>query len=161
MSTIGAGADTTGGTLTYTLYLLAKNPQAKEKLYGELRDAVDQGVIGKSSSGEPRWKWNEVNTKMPYLDAVLKESMRLIPIAAWGLDRVVPAQVSISPCYFSEQALLTLRRVLRFPADTSRQAPWSDVRLTRSIRTRRYTEKMQISSGRRGGLLTTSSTKRP
>ena len=119
MSTIGAGADTTGGTLTYTLYLLAKNPHAKEKLYAELRDALAQGTVASSNSGAPKWRWNEVNTKLPYLDAVLKESMRLIPIAAWGLDRVVPAQVTHSLSSFSDQTCrLISDRVPRFVVGT-------------------------------------------
>lgn len=103
MSTIGAGADTTGGTLTYTLYLLAKYPHTKEKLYSELRDALDKGIISSSNpdSDSPELKWTDVNTKLPYLDAVLKESMRVIPISAWGLDRVVPAQgATIAGRYF-------------------------------------------------------------
>ncbi|KAL6246465.1 hypothetical protein RBB50_006701 [Rhinocladiella similis] len=83
MSTIGAGADTTAGTMTYTLYLLCQNPTAMQKLRGELQQALECGNM----SYPP--KWAEVN-KLPYLDAVLKESMRLMPIAAWGLDRVVP-----------------------------------------------------------------------
>ncbi|KAI0382186.1 cytochrome P450 [Hypomontagnella monticulosa] len=85
MSTIGAGADTTAGTLTYTLFLLARNPTAKEKLQRELEDALRAGSLSKLP------KWTEAN-KLPYLEAVLKESMRILPIAAWGLDRVVPAE---------------------------------------------------------------------
>lgn len=84
MSTIGAGADTTAGTLTYTLYFLSKNPAAKAALLQEIREYVQHGML----SSIP--KWQEVS-KMPYLDAVLMESMRLLPIPAWGLDRVVPA----------------------------------------------------------------------
>lgn len=83
MSTIGAGADTTAGTMTYTLYLLCQNPAAMQKLQDELQQALDSGDM----SYPP--KWTQVN-KLPYLEAVLKESMRLMPIAAWGLDRVVP-----------------------------------------------------------------------
>lgn len=83
MSTIGAGADTTAGTLAYTLYLLGKNPAAAHALQTELDDAVRDG----SMSNPP--KWTQVN-KLPYLEAVLKESMRIFPIASWGLDRVVP-----------------------------------------------------------------------
>ncbi|RMZ91624.1 hypothetical protein DV736_g1128, partial [Chaetothyriales sp. CBS 134916] len=83
MSTIGAGADTTAGTLTYTLYLLCQCPDALKKLQVELQDGLAQGTL----SYPPRWV--EVNN-LPYLGAVLKESMRLMPIAAWGLDRIVP-----------------------------------------------------------------------
>ena len=83
MSTIGAGADTTAGTLTYTLYFLCKHPEATKKLEDELRNALD-----KDSLSYPP-KWAEVN-RLLFLEAVLKESMRVMPIAAWGLDRVVP-----------------------------------------------------------------------
>lgn len=83
MSTIGAGADTTAGTLAYTLYLLCKHPSAAHVLRSELDGAAREGGL----SSPP--KWSEVN-RLPYLDAVLKESMRIIPIASWGLDRIVP-----------------------------------------------------------------------
>lgn len=83
MSTIGAGADTTGGTLTYTFFLLCKHPQAMARLRRELDEAVAEGAL----SNPPRY--NDVH-RLPYLEAVLKESMRFFPIAAWGLDRVVP-----------------------------------------------------------------------
>ncbi|OIW31503.1 cytochrome P450 [Coniochaeta ligniaria NRRL 30616] len=84
MSTIGAGADTTAGTLAYTLYLLCKNPAATQKLQAELDNALADGTL----TNPPTWP--QVN-KLPYLEAVLKESMRVVPIASWGLDRVVPA----------------------------------------------------------------------
>lgn len=83
MSTIGAGADTTASTLTYTLYFLSKHPTAKQRLNQEITENLVTGKLSRTP------KWAEVS-KMPYLDAVLKESMRLIPIASWGLDRVVP-----------------------------------------------------------------------
>ncbi|KAL4896553.1 cytochrome P450 [Aspergillus ambiguus] len=83
MSTIGAGADTTAGTLTYTLYFLSKHPSAETKLRLEIEEQVRAGNL----SHPP--KWAEVSN-MPYLDAVLKESIRLLPVASWGLDRVVP-----------------------------------------------------------------------
>lgn len=93
MSTIGAGADTTAGTLTYTLYFLSKNPAVRDKLRQELQENIDNGAL----SNPP--KWAEVN-RLPYLDAVLKESMRVLPIASWGLDRVVPpAGATISGQY--------------------------------------------------------------
>ncbi|KAL2847758.1 cytochrome P450 [Aspergillus pseudoustus] len=83
MSTIGAGADTTAGTLTYTLYFLSKHPAAKLSLVQEIEENLSAGTLSRTP------KWAEVN-RMVYLDAVLKESMRILPIASWGLDRVVP-----------------------------------------------------------------------
>ncbi|KAH8885468.1 cytochrome P450 [Thozetella sp. PMI_491] len=83
MSTIGAGADTTAGTLAYTLLLLCKNPHAAQALRAELDEAVQSGAL----TSPP--KWSQVS-HLPYLEAVLKESMRIFPIASWGLDRIVP-----------------------------------------------------------------------
>lgn len=83
LSTIGAGADTTAGTLTYTLVFLSQHPASRTRLQAEIDDGLREGVL----SSHPTW--SEVNS-MPYLDAVLKESMRLLPVASWGLDRVVP-----------------------------------------------------------------------
>ncbi|CAG9994324.1 unnamed protein product [Clonostachys byssicola] len=83
LSTIGAGADTTAGTLTYTLFFLAKHPHCREKLQAEIDAGLQDGTL----SNPP--KWGEVY-KLPYLEAVLKESMRIFPIASWGLDRIVP-----------------------------------------------------------------------
>lgn len=84
MSTVGAGADTTSGTLTYTLFFLSKHLAAKDRLMQEIEGNLRAGTL----SNPP--KWAEVN-KLPYLEAVLKESMRVLPIASWGLDRVVPS----------------------------------------------------------------------
>ncbi len=83
MSTIGAGADTTAGTLAYTLYLLARHPAAAATLQAELDAAHTDAAL----AVPPRWTQVQ---HLPYLDAVLRESMRILPIASWGLDRVVP-----------------------------------------------------------------------
>lgn len=88
MSTIGAGADTTAGTLAYTFYLLCKHPESKARLFSEIHEARKADAL----SSPPRWI--EVD-RLPYLDAVLKESMRILPIASWGLDRVVPAEGAV------------------------------------------------------------------
>jgi cytochrome P450 len=90
MSTIGAGADTTAATLTYTVYFLSKYSLARKRLRQEIDECLAAGTLS------PLPKWNEVS-KMEYLDAVLKESMRLCPVASWGLDRVVaPEGATIS-----------------------------------------------------------------
>lgn len=51
MSTIGAGADTTAGTLTYTLHLLCKHPTAARRLRSELDDALRDGGL----ANPPTW----------------------------------------------------------------------------------------------------------
>ncbi|KAF2104916.1 cytochrome P450 [Rhizodiscina lignyota] len=84
VSSIGAGADTTSTTLTATLFFLMKNPAAMSRLNEEIEAAVRDGLL----SQQPRA--SEVS-KLRYLDAVIKESMRLFPIVASGLDRIIPA----------------------------------------------------------------------
>lgn len=66
----GAGHETTAHTLAYTFYALAKNPEIKAKAHAE----IDQVLQGKLPTLET------VN-QLTYLNMVIKESMRLYPVA--------------------------------------------------------------------------------
>ena len=80
-STIGAGFDTTTHTFTSIFYYLVQNPTVLQTLKEEL-SSVDM-----SESSVPRWE--SVN-RLPYLDAVIKETMRSNPFVTIALERVVP-----------------------------------------------------------------------
>lgn len=84
-SIIAAGSDTTAATLTTALYFLVKNPDKLRLLRRELDEHAQKGLL----SMPPRW--SEVK-KLPYLDAVIKEALRLNPPLPTTLERVVPPQ---------------------------------------------------------------------
>lgn len=65
-----AGHETTSGLLSFTFYYLLKHPEALERA----RNEVDQ-VVGTESITVQHL------AKLPYLDAVLKEALRLMPTA--------------------------------------------------------------------------------
>lgn len=78
-STVSAGADTTAGTMTTIMYFLLKNSKSRDRLLKELHEA--------KLSTPPCYA--EVS-KLPYLDAVIKEALRLHPPLAVPLERIVP-----------------------------------------------------------------------
>jgi cytochrome P450 len=83
VSSIAAGADSTAMTLTGILFHLLKHPTVLSALEEEVQAAEGDGLLS------PNPKWEEVKN-LPYLDAVIKETMRFFPVNASGLDRVVP-----------------------------------------------------------------------
>lgn len=87
-STIGAGADTTGATLGIVFYYLNHHAEVVGKLRQELFSAREAGNLSKPPL------WIEVS-RLTYLDAVLRETMRLYPVAQWGQDRVVPPEGAV------------------------------------------------------------------
>ncbi|XP_001637471.3 cytochrome P450 10 [Nematostella vectensis] len=65
-----AGVDTTSNTMVWSLYNLARNPDAQEKLYQEINSVIGKdGYLTVSDLG-----------KIPYTRAALRESMRLNPV---------------------------------------------------------------------------------
>lgn len=71
-----AGHETTSGLLSFTFYYLLKNPETMLKAQAEI-----DSVIGKSPVTL------EHMSKLPYIEAVLRESLRLSPTApAFGLE---------------------------------------------------------------------------
>ncbi|KAI8052178.1 cytochrome P450 [Syncephalis plumigaleata] len=76
-----AGTDTTSITLSWCVYMLLQHPD----VYRKLRAEID-AVLPVRDMTIP---YSTVN-KLPYLDAVLHETLRLFPPVADGLPRQVP-----------------------------------------------------------------------
>jgi len=90
-SNIIAGSDTTAISLSAILYYLLKYPQAMQKLKAEIKDAETKGACS-----NPVITFKE-SLAMPYLQAVMKEALRMHPATGLPLWRVVPeggAQIS-------------------------------------------------------------------
>lgn len=66
-----AGHDTTGMAVFFTLFLLAHHPDIQERLYRELIENQ------KSLDDEDDEDYDTIKNNFPYLDAVVKESMRV------------------------------------------------------------------------------------
>lgn len=75
MSLLVAGHETTANTLSWTWYLLDRNPDA----LAELEQEIDQAMKGRV----PRV---EDFSRLPYTDKVIQEAMRLYP-SAWSISR--------------------------------------------------------------------------
>ncbi|RKP06431.1 cytochrome P450 [Thamnocephalis sphaerospora] len=78
---IVAGTDTTSITLSWCVYLLSQHPE----IYAKLREEIDAVLPER----EATVSYATVN-KLPWLDAVLNETLRLYPAVADGLPRSVP-----------------------------------------------------------------------
>jgi cytochrome P450 len=83
MTNIGAGSDTTGISLSAVIYHLCKNPEVMRKL----REEIDE-LAGKGEISDPVTFAQA--QKMPYLQVVLKEALRMHPATGLPLGRVVP-----------------------------------------------------------------------
>ncbi|KAH6670987.1 cytochrome P450 oxidoreductase [Plectosphaerella plurivora] len=76
---LGAGSDTTAIALRSIIYHTLRNPEAHRRLVEEVRCTFSHGDISFATAN-----------KLPYLGAVIKESLRLHPSVGMMLVRVVP-----------------------------------------------------------------------
>lgn len=80
LSQILGGADTTAIVMKAIFYYLLKNPSVKTKLVAELQ-----------SASLPFPATYQSVEKLPYLDACIKEGLRIHPVVGHILERVVPS----------------------------------------------------------------------
>ena len=74
---LSAGYDTTGQTMSFILYELAVNPECQEALYNEIKDNSDE---------DDELSYETIQS-LPYLDAIIQETLRKHPVA-FMLERV-------------------------------------------------------------------------
>lgn len=67
---IGAAYETTAGTVSSALFLLGNNPEKQENLFNEVSSILN--------SHDEEVTMDQIS-QMPYLDLVIKETMRLLP----------------------------------------------------------------------------------
>lgn len=91
-----AGHETTANALSFTLYLLAKNPQVQEKLYNEIKKVtINDDNIG------------DVFGELTYAKACIEEAMRLYP-PVYIIDRVAKENDEIEGHSFKKNSLVLL-----------------------------------------------------
>ncbi|WP_456868218.1 cytochrome P450 [Galbibacter sp. BG1] len=91
-----AGHETTANALSFTLFLLAKNPEIQEKLYQEVKNInIDEGNLV------------EVFGKLPYAKACIEEAMRLYP-PVYVIDRVAVEDDEVEGHTFKKDTLILL-----------------------------------------------------
>ncbi len=96
VSNMVAGSDTTSISLSAILYYLLRDPAVLKKL----RDEVDQHCPQNKASPDITFAQSQ---DMPYLQAVIKEALRMHPATGLPLERVVPeGGVTISGVFFPE-----------------------------------------------------------
>ncbi|KAI8949914.1 cytochrome P450 [Xylaria longipes] len=78
-----AGSDTTGISLSAILYYLLKHPECLKKLRREISESQEQGLLSASFDFKD-------TQQMPYLQAVIKEALRIHPATGLPMERVVP-----------------------------------------------------------------------
>src|SRR5438552_9711103 len=93
---LAAGHETTAIALTWTFHLLSEHPQVREKLLDEMRTVL----AGRTPSADDL-------ARLPYLDWVLSESMRLYP-PAWMQMRFVAKEVELDGVHLPVGTLLML-----------------------------------------------------
>lgn len=86
MIVLGAGAETTANTLTLGTFHLLKNPATLQKLRNELVTTV-------MPHANSRPAWTELE-RLPYLTAVVNETLRLAVGGSWRMPRI-PTQETL------------------------------------------------------------------
>ncbi|KAH6696651.1 pisatin demethylase [Leptodontidium sp. MPI-SDFR-AT-0119] len=82
-SNIGAGSDTTGISMTAIIYFLMKNPHCLQKLRDEIKTAIREGNLSNPVTFQQ-------GQKLQYLQAIIKEALRLHAAVGQIMSRVVP-----------------------------------------------------------------------
>lgn len=93
-----AGFETTASAISYAILMVAIHQDIQEQVFAELRSAYD--------SPDEQTTYDHIQ-KMPLLDRVLKEAMRLFPIA-YMIGRTPTADIHLDSCVIPKGIRVTV-----------------------------------------------------
>ncbi|KAG1701333.1 Cytochrome P450 315a1, mitochondrial [Nymphon striatum] len=92
-----AAADTTSHTTQWALYLLAKHPEAQERLFKDIRSVVPGNET----------VTHEHIENIPYVKAVVKEALRMYPVAPF-LTRIMTKDIQLAEYLIPKDTLVLM-----------------------------------------------------
>lgn len=87
------GVDTTSNTLSWTLYHLARDAEAQNRLYNEIASVCPNKELPTA----------EHLTRMPYMKAVIKETLRMYPVVPGNGRLTVDSEVIVDNYWFPKK----------------------------------------------------------
>ncbi|CAM6091956.1 unnamed protein product [Calypogeia fissa] len=93
---LAGGTDTTANTIEWIMASLVQYPEIQAKVYAELKSVVPDGKVVSEEDVE----------KMPYMHAVVKESLRQHPPLPFGITHGVTEQTTLRGHDIPEDAML-------------------------------------------------------
>ncbi|RKP34338.1 cytochrome P450, partial [Dimargaris cristalligena] len=97
-----AGSDTTGYALTWVMYGLLTHPECYRRLEAEVLDAfpsIPSQDVNPDSEVD-LISYDDIKTRLPYLEAVIQEALRFYPPAATAIPRTIPPEGLTIGSYF-------------------------------------------------------------
>lgn len=93
-----AGFETTASAISFAILMVAMHPKIQEQVIAEFRSVYD--------SPDEETTYEHIQ-KMPLLDRILKESMRLFPIA-YLIGRTPTADIELNKCVIPKGIRITV-----------------------------------------------------
>ncbi|KAF4086800.1 hypothetical protein AMELA_G00088500 [Ameiurus melas] len=93
-----AGVDTTSNTISWALYHLARDPEAQQRLYNEVISICPGDKMTSS----------EDISKMPWLKAVVRETLRLYPVVPGNARITAEKEIVVGDHLFNKNTLFHL-----------------------------------------------------
>lgn len=103
-----AGSETTASTFANAFYFLCRHPEKYQRLQQELDEVLPEG--------RENWSFDKVKN-VPFLEAVINETLKLKPAISSGVPRVTPSEglqidevfipgdkIVITPTYLMQRA---------------------------------------------------------
>ncbi|EGG16689.1 cytochrome P450 family protein [Cavenderia fasciculata] len=104
-----AGTDTSSNTIQWFVLMMANHPEIQEKVFAELKNRIiERGHIEETNENAGNRMVHSDRLETPYLNAVIKETMRIHPIGPLSIPRSAKNDIVIGDYFIPANTQMIL-----------------------------------------------------